>query len=234
MDLILYDPTLVFFFCCSHASNIWNCHGLVFLSGSFFVIIIFICFLIHLLNQLDHGCLLHPILNGFSVTRHWGVWCYDNFWCRTNCFWAFYQTFCGEFMRLLISIQDLKINSNHKIKDINSQHMFVCDRLVVNKLVKADLVIEVDDEEYLNVHGNVVDEFDETRLGNKTKFRMMHPNYLLFVNKVGPNTNAEKDNTNSERRICHRDNRSQQVSSSSNPHYTTLPFTNALGEPVYR
>jgi len=112
--------------------------------------------------------------------------------------------------------------------------MFVCDRLVVNKLVKADLVIEVDDEEYLNVHGNVVDEFDETRLGNKTKFRMMHPNYLLFVNKVGPNTNAEKDNTNSERRICHRDNRSQQVSSSSNPHYTTLPFTNALGEPVYR
>jgi len=101
-----------------------------------------------------------------------------------------------------------------------------------DELVKAGVAIEVTDEEYLDVHGNVVGEFDETRLGNKTKFCMIHPRYLLFVDEVGSNTNAEKDKINSERSICHRDDRPQQVSSSSNHHYTTLPFTNTLGEPV--
>jgi len=101
-----------------------------------------------------------------------------------------------------------------------------------DELVKAGVAIEVTDEEYLDVHGNVVGEFDETRLGNKTKFCMIHPRYLLFVDEVGSNTNAEKDKINSERRIFHRDDRPQQVSSSSDHYYTTLPFTNALGEPV--
>ena len=35
-----------------------------------------------------------------------------------------------------------------------------------------------------------------------------------------------------ERRICHKDDQPQQISSSSDHHYTTLPFTNALGKPV--
>ena len=100
------------------------------------------------------------------------------------------------------------------------------------ELVKAGVAMEVDAEEYLDGKGNVVGEYDDGRLGNKTKFRMLHPRYLLFVDEVGSNTNAEKDKTNSERRICHRDDRPQQVSSSSDHHYTTLPFTNALGEPV--
>jgi len=80
-----------------------------------------------------------------------------------------------------------------------------------DKLAKAGVAIEVDDEEYLDVHGNIVGEFDETRLGNKTKFRMIHPRYLPFLDEVGSNTNAEKYKTNSERRICHRDDRPQKV-----------------------
>ena len=101
-----------------------------------------------------------------------------------------------------------------------------------NELVKAGVAMEVDEEEYLDVKGNVVGEYDDKRLGNKTKYRMLHPRYLLFVDEVGSNTNAEKDKTMNERRICHKDDRPQQVSSSSDYHYTTLPFTNALGESV--
>jgi len=56
--------------------------------------------------------------------------------------------------------------------------------------VKADVAIEGDDEEYLDVHGNIVGKFDETRLGNKSKFCMIHPRYLLFVDEVGSNTSA--------------------------------------------
>lgn len=99
------------------------------------------------------------------------------------------------------------------------------------EVVNAGVVIEVDDEEYLDLKGNVVGEYDDGRLGNKTKFQMVYPMNLLFADKVGCNTNTEKDKTNSERRIYHRDNKAQQVSSSSDHHYTTFPFTNELNEP---
>ena len=99
-------------------------------------------------------------------------------------------------------------------------------------LLKTGIAIEVDDAKYLDMKGNVVGEFGDERLGNRSRFRMTNPRYFLFIDKAGSNTNAEKDKTNSERRICHRDDRPQQVSSSSDHHCTTLPFTNTLGEPV--
>ena len=64
-----------------------------------------------------------------------------------------------------------------------------------NGLVKAVIVVQVTEEEYLDVKGNVVNEFDITKLGNNTRFRMVHPSYLLFIEKMGSNTNAEKYKT---------------------------------------
>ena len=49
---------------------------------------------------------------------------------------------------------------------------------------------------------------------------------------MSSNTNGEKDNTANEKRLCHTDDRPHQVSSSSDHRYTTLGFTNALGQPV--
>ena len=51
----------------------------------------------------------------------------------------------------------------------------------------------------MDVKDNVVDEFDITKLGNKIRFCMLHPRYLLFVNEVGSNTNSEKDTTLNEK-----------------------------------
>jgi len=96
------------------------------------------------------------------------------------------------------------------------------------ELVKAGVAIKVDDDKYLDMKRNLVGYYDDGRLGNKTKFRMVRPRYPLFVDEVGSNTNAEKYKTNSERRICHRDDRPQQVSSSSDHHNTTLSFKTHL------
>ena len=95
--------------------------------------------------------------------------------------------------------------------------------------MSSGVAVEVEDEEFPDVNGNVIGKFDNTKLGNNTRFRMLHPICLLFVDKVGSNTNAEKDNDLSERRIYYISDRPQQVSSSSDHHYTTLPFTNTLG-----
>ena len=75
-------------------------------------------------------------------------------------------------------------------------------------------------------------EFDASRLGNKIRHKMKHPEYLLFADEVGSNTNGEKDKTVSEKRLCHKEDRPHQVSSSSDHHYTSLGFTNRLGQTV--
>ena len=100
------------------------------------------------------------------------------------------------------------------------------------EFVKAGIVLEMDEETYLDNKGNIVLEYDKKRLGNKTRYKLQHPEYLLFVDKVGSNTNGEKDKTANEKILCHTDDRPHQVSSSSDHRYTTLGFTNALGRPV--
>ena len=49
---------------------------------------------------------------------------------------------------------------------------------------------------------------------------------------MGSNTNGEKDKTTNEKILCHTDDRSHQVLLSSDHCYTTLGFTNCLGQPV--
>ena len=77
------------------------------------------------------------------------------------------------------------------------------------ELTKTGVARRVQEEEYLDVHGNVVSENDDAKLGKKTKYRMVYPRYLFFVDEVGSNTNAEKDKTSKEKRVCHRDDRPQ-------------------------
>ena len=58
------------------------------------------------------------------------------------------------------------------------------------ELVNAGAVVKVEDKEYLDINGNVVGKFDNTNLGNNTRFRMLQPRHLLSVDKVGSNTNT--------------------------------------------
>lgn len=38
-----------------------------------------------------------------------------------------------------------------------------------NKLVKTGITMEVEEEEYMDIKGNVIGEYDTKKLGNKTK-----------------------------------------------------------------
>ena len=61
---------------------------------------------------------------------------------------------------------------------------------------------------------------------------MLHLRYLHFVDEIGSNTIAETYKTQNERRVCHRDDKPQQVSSPFYHHCTIILFTNALDEHV--
>ena len=53
--------------------------------------------------------------------------------------------------------------------------------------MKDGVAKDVEEEEYLDDHGNVVNKFNNTKLGNNTRFRMLYPRYRLFVDEVGSN-----------------------------------------------
>ena len=82
---------------------------------------------------------------------------------------------------------------------------------------------------YLDEYGREVRQDAISRLGRSTKFILTKPKYLFFVDECGSNTNAEKDGTQQERRLCRASDRPHQLSSSSDHHYTTLAFTDATG-----
>ena len=70
-----------------------------------------------------------------------------------------------------------------------------------SEFVKAGIAVEMDDETYFDDKGNIVLEYDEKRLGNKSRYKLEHPECLQFVDEVGFNTNGEKDKTANERKI---------------------------------
>ena len=43
------------------------------------------------------------------------------------------------------------------------------------EFVKARIVLEMDEETYLDNKGNIVLEYDKKRLGNKTRYELQHP-----------------------------------------------------------
>lgn len=55
---------------------------------------------------------------------------------------------------------------------------------------------------------------------------------VSHVCRRGRFEHSEKDRTTNEKRLCHADDIPHQVSSSSDHHYTTLGFTDGLGQPV--
>jgi hypothetical protein len=84
----------------------------------------------------------------------------------------------------------------------------------------------------LDKEGNIVtDEAD--MYGSPTKYRLTHPEKLIFVDEVGDNTSQANDGNNTGTKyVTGKGWRAQQQNSFTDCHYTTLGFTAATGEPV--
>jgi hypothetical protein len=69
--------------------------------------------------------------------------------------------------------------------------------------------------------------------GRPVTHRLLHPNYLLFVDEVGSNTDMEGDgHVGGEVMVVGRGEVATQRAASSDNHFTVLGFTAATGDPV--
>jgi hypothetical protein len=70
-------------------------------------------------------------------------------------------------------------------------------------------------------------------LGLPCDTQLIHPQYLLFFDETGCNTNQKKDgHYGGEKFVCTRGTTPKQMVSTSDKHFTVLGLTASTGEPV--
>jgi hypothetical protein len=103
---------------------------------------------------------------------------------------------------------------------------------IYRDLFSAGLAIEHPEALWLNEKGEVV-ELEEQAFGIKSKFELIHPDWLIFVDEVGSNTSQVKDGqVGGQLYLCCVDRRPQQRAATKDAHFTVLGFTAASREPL--
>ena len=103
---------------------------------------------------------------------------------------------------------------------------------VYKEMVAGGIAVDFPKKECLNKEGVVVLE-EKDALGLQTKYNLIRPDRLLFVDEVGSNTSQTKDgNVGGELFLCGKGERLQQRLAHKDAHFTVLGFTAANGNPI--
>jgi len=100
------------------------------------------------------------------------------------------------------------------------------------KMVESKIAIKTAEENWLDKDGVVVEE-EHLAFGRKTKYQMICPNYLVFVDEVGDNTSQKDDgNIAGTKYVVGRKSRALMRAAHNDCHFTTLGFSLADGRPI--
>jgi hypothetical protein len=104
--------------------------------------------------------------------------------------------------------------------------------LVYDQMDQAGVLEDLDEPVWMNLAGEVVSSEAES-FGEKVTKIMKHPEYVLFVDEVGNNTNMKDDGrVGGERLLKAKGRKAEVTAATSEAHFTVLGFTAANGEPV--
>ena len=109
--------------------------------------------------------------------------------------------------------------------------MMYCE--VYKEMVKGGIAVRLDNKVCMTKEGETVEENDANRLGLATRYKVVRPDRLLFVDEVGSNTSQTKDgNVGGEKFLCEALQRPHTRAATKDSHFTVLGFTAATGTPL--
>lgn len=116
------------------------------------------------------------------------------------------------------------------IRDSNFQLMY--DN-VYHQMVEAGVAIELENPIMVDAEGNQVTD-TALAVGRPTKFQLTKPNYVLFVDETGKNTNMKTDGkVGGQQFVVPVDGDcSTSMGAITDIHFSVLCFQAATGEPV--
>jgi hypothetical protein len=104
---------------------------------------------------------------------------------------------------------------------------------VYSAMVKAGIAVETEEPVMYDKQGEETED-EEKMVGKPTKYKMKHPEYLLFVDETGCNTNQKDDKyIGGELFVLPKNEAAGGViGCTTDIHFSVLCFTSALGDPV--
>ncbi len=103
---------------------------------------------------------------------------------------------------------------------------------IYQNLCSACLACKHPEPLWRNKNGDVT-ESEKNVFGLASKYELIHPDWLLFVDECGSNTSQTKDgNVGGQLYLCTIDGQPQQHAATKDAHLPVLGFTAANGEPV--
>ena len=113
------------------------------------------------------------------------------------------------------------------------ENMYIGERGVYNTMVKAKVARKLDNAVWRDTDGNIV-ESEELALGLKTPYELVHPEYVLFADECGANTNV-KDSGHVGGQLFVlpvEDKEYGKLGSTTDINFTVIVFQAATGDPV--
>lgn len=102
---------------------------------------------------------------------------------------------------------------------------------IYDNFVEAKVAVKRPEPVACDIDGNVVSE--DQIFGKACDIEITHPQFILFADEVGCNTNQKKDgNYGGRKYVVGRSTVPKEVASITDKHFTVLGFTAASGEPV--
>ena len=98
--------------------------------------------------------------------------------------------------------------------------------LIYPKMVESGVATKLDTPIWMDQDGNTVQKDDPKRFGDIVEYVITQPQYVLFVDEVGSNTNMKKDKRQGgKRKISIKGQASSYQGSTGDTHYTVMCFT---------
>jgi len=103
---------------------------------------------------------------------------------------------------------------------------------VYSHLVSTGLAVKHDEPVWCNEAGEAV-SCERDAFGMKSAYKLIHPEWLVFIDEVGSNTSQSKDGAiGGQTYLCTKDGRPQNRAATKDAHFTVLGFTAGNGEPI--
>jgi hypothetical protein len=103
---------------------------------------------------------------------------------------------------------------------------------VYSHLVTAGLAVKHEAPVWWDDTGKIV-ICEKEALGLQSAYRLLHPEWLVFVDEVGSNTSQVKDGAiGGQTYFCWKEGHPQNRAATKDAHFTILGFTAANGEPI--
>ena len=102
---------------------------------------------------------------------------------------------------------------------------------IYEEMIDAHIALQHENPVYTDREGNEVEEHE--RFGLAQEMKIDHPDYILFVDKSGCETNQKQGrNVGNRKYIVEQGTRPQLICNTLDHRFTILPFTSSSGEAV--